>query len=289
MAAGDLITMDYQFEYNGLLMGDGTIYDITGVDGMDLMAVRQADEKRPYDHGAIDLSPDLLPNRVIILRADVISPQPSDLIFFRTATAIRNHAQTQLLPLVWQLPGQGKKMCMARVRNRAFPIDRNFALGFGNVTLQFWAPDPFVYDNNQKSVVVTSPIVVTGFGFPIAFPLTFGGDLGGSSIADLTNLGDIYTYPTATIYGPIVNPTLSNTTYGQDWHLNMTLSAGDVLVVDFKERTAVLNISQSVYSYIDATSIWWHLMPGTNEIRLSGGGVGGSAQVVWRDAWHAAV
>jgi hypothetical protein len=289
MAAGDLITLPYQLEYNGFLMGNDTIYDVTGIDGLDLIAVRQGEEKRPLDHGDLDLTPDLMPNRVLIIRGELISTDPDDFISLRTATSIREAGQEQLLPLVIQLHDGVKYQMECRCRRRAIPIDWEFSTGAASFTLMFWCPDPRIYSNSEysASTSVGAP-TGAGFAFDIAFDLSFGGGVGTSGQATAINEGDINTAPVVTLNGPLTAPSLINDTTGEVWTSSIILGTGDVLIVDFHERTVMLG-GATRYSTVSPESVWWQLIPGPNVLRLAATTGTGTASFVWRSAWHALV
>ena len=289
MAAGDLITLPYQFEYNGLLMGNGTNYDLTSITGLEFMSVREGDDKRPLDHGNIDTTPDLMPNRVVIVRGEVISSDLSLVTAMRNATGVREANQAQLLPLVVQLYDGLKYRINCRVRRRDVPVDQEFSWGFPTFTLMFWAPDPRIYSNGESNNTATAGFTGgTGFGFDIAFDLSFGGGSGGAGIAYCLNSGDMNTAPVVTLHGPLTAPRLINDSTGEEWSTTMTLASGDDLVVDMGNRTVTL-FGATRYSTVTSGSVWWTLRPGGNSVRLSAPTGTGTATITWRSAWHAVI
>jgi hypothetical protein len=288
MAAGDLITLPYQFEFNNLLFGDQSSYDISGIDGLDLMAVREGDVKKPLDHGSFDLTPDLMSTRTVIMRANIITSDPNAIVNLRTATSLFESYEPQLIPLVFQLLDGVKKRVNCRVRRRALPIDRDFALGYGNFTLMFWCPDPRIYENVLNTATAGLAVEGTGFAFDMLFDLSFGGSVGGGTLATCNNIGDITTPPVVTLTGPLTAPQLQNQTTGETWKSTIALGSGEVLTVDFAARTVMLGTATR-YSTLTADSIWWMLRPGVNVVRLSASSGSGTANIAWRSAWHAAV
>lgn len=104
----------------------------------------------------------------------------------------------------------------------------------------------------------------------------------------VANLGTAGSSPTITLQGPVTNPTLRNMSTGGVITLNVTLGAGDFLVVDLANRTVLLNNATSVYAAVDFLATqWWEIAPGSNNIRWTGTGTTGAtnALVRWRDAW----
>lgn len=102
------------------------------------------------------------------------------------------------------------------------------------------------------------------------------------------NRGIEDTPPVITLYGPMVNPLIQNFTTGEIIKLDITIAAGDFIVIDTRSATVLLNNSESRYSAVDFIATdWWMLEPGLNDVRLSTSSVGTGASLTlqWRDAW----
>lgn len=290
MADGDLITEPFQFEFNGVLFGDNSNFDIQSVTGLDMTSVREGDSKRPLDHGSLDLVPDLLPHRIVVVRMNAQTDDQDVLEELRAATRLREAQDTQLLPLVFMDRSLTKKRLMARVRRRDVPWDVDFALGYGNISLMFWAPDPRIYSNDtvSDSIELFSDEGL-GFDFDVEFDLSFGGATTGDIAATLTNVGDISVGMVAVIHGPINSPVLINQTTGESWRSTLDLPSGLDLTVDFAEQTVVITGGGSRFSTVPASAVWWRLIPGDNVVQLSAASGSGTADLSFRSAWHAAV
>lgn len=158
------------------------------------------------------------------------------------------------------------------------------------LSLPLVAADPRIYSNTLHSANVSASVgAASGFGFAMAFPLNFGG---GSTVADIlaTNSGNCATPCTIRVDGPIISPVIANATSGLKVALNYTLGVGEYITLDTEARTIILNGSTNRYSALDFanTTGWWSILPGTNDIRLSGGGITGGVTaltVSYRDAW----
>jgi hypothetical protein len=283
MAAGDLITQDWQFEFNGLLLGPSTVYDLDKVEGLDLIAVREGDVARPYDHGRFDLAPDVLPGRIVEITGEVISSTWTDVTAL--SQALKDREGT--LPLVFRTPDGTLKRINCRCRRRKVPITASgTALSTWEFGIMFWAPDPRIYANNASQQTVSPASTTEAADFEDwGFDLAFGVAVAGSVICN--NAGNIETRPTVTFYGPMTNPVLSNTTTGIVWSSNINLSGGETLVVDFDAKTLLLNGVTDRYSYF--TGQWWTLVPGDNVIELAVSAGSGTAQISWRSAWDSVV
>ena len=141
-------------------------------------------------------------------------------------------------------------------------VEQNATIVPGAAAGELGYPDPIVDP-------ITSPAAVTGQG-------------------SVQNLGDQATWPRFRISGPITNPTLLNYTTGKRIELTYTLQAGEFLDV-YPERGAILlGGSADRYSAFQfATSEWWQLQPGVNDIRLLAASyaAGAQANIYWRHAW----
>lgn len=141
------------------------------------------------------------------------------------------------------------------------------------------------------TLATVTPDVVTPQGF-VSFPLTFPlGGMGSAPVGVLaTNLGRSVAWPTITIYGPCMNPRITNATTGRTIVLAYTLSAGESLVIDTepRSRSVRLNGQANRYSAVDfLNTSWWGLVPGQNDIRLglSSFSAGCRMDIEWRDTW----
>lgn len=288
MPAGDGITQAWQFEFNGLVIGAGTNYDIAEVNGLDLMPVREGDMKRPLDHGAFDVSPDLLPVRIVEIDLNVASPDSSTAALDRRTLADATLPGAGLQPLVFLLDDGVKKRINCRCRRRRIPTNRDLSLGYATVSLMFWAPDPRVYANAESVVAISLPVAVGGMDFPIEFPLSFGSLTSGASNAP--NTGNFETRPVITFNGPFTSPEITNLSQGKSFKTDAVLLTGDQLVVDFLDKTVELNGSNQ-YQYVTSDSEWWNLQPsiiGANVLEAGGSGTG-TINVSYRDAYVSAV
>jgi hypothetical protein len=146
------------------------------------------------------------------------------------------------------------------------------------------APDPTIYDNSAggTSSVAISPILGGGVTWPITWPITWAPSTLPTTI---TNTGNVLIYPKITLNNVMTNPIIQNNTTGQFIKFNgFTTSAGAVLVIDMLNRTVLLN-GGSVLSFVDVSSQWWGLSPGSNAIQLTTGS--GSDTVTGTVSWRA--
>lgn len=150
------------------------------------------------------------------------------------------------------------------------------------------ANDPRIYSTTLTTVTVEAESASGGgVAFPISWPLSFGAvTYNGQALIE--NVGTSDSPPVVKIYGAGVNPTLTNVTTGQQIALTYTLGVGEYLEVDFASRRILLNGETNRYSaYNFASSEWWELAPGVNDIRLAYFSYtpGAKMEILYRSAW----
>jgi hypothetical protein len=150
------------------------------------------------------------------------------------------------------------------------------------------ATDPTIYDNSASGLmsVTVNPARGGGVTWPITWKITWAA---GSQPTTVNNTGNVTVYPTITLTNKMTNPTITNQTTGQFFTLTgLTTTAGDVLVIDMKNRTVLLN-GGSVLPFVTSTSSWWPLLPGNNGINLTtnDGTDTTVATVSWRSGYRA--
>lgn len=102
-----------------------------------------------------------------------------------------------------------------------------------------------------------------------------------------TNSGNSITYPVITIAGAVTNPVFTNLESGRVLSLNITTNSGDTIVLDFLNRTAVLNGTTNIYPNI-VLDDFWPLVVGDNEISYTSGSGDDSAVVTmtWKNSYR---
>lgn len=282
MAAGDLITEDYQLEYNDILIGSTTTgLEVVEFSPFESPDVRSSDLVRPQDHGLFP-GTDYYSGRSIMLEIEAWGG-------WDAVTNVLNAFQTQTdeIPLVFQLPDIGKLRANVRVRRRsAIPINMEYVVAEKTpVIIEFFATDPRLYSNTLKSNGGDLVADSSGMTFNATFDLSFG--VGASPTVSVENEGTFETRPTVEITGPITDPYIENQTTGKSLAFTGELASTDTLTIDFLNRSVYLNGTSSRYGWIDDPSQWWTLVPGANSIRFGGtaGATTPSFTIQWRDAY----
>lgn len=110
-----------------------------------------------------------------------------------------------------------------------------------------------------------------------------------SSNGSVTNPGDLPTYPSFTVTGPISNPRITNTTTGQYIEVDVNLAtSSDTLVINYDQDTlSITQAGNSVLSNLTSGSTLFKLGAGTSQLTLSGAtvGTGAYATVSALPAW----
>ena len=133
------VTLDHQIEFNGLLMGADTPYQIISQQGFGLPEIRTADLAR-YDTDGVVAGRDRKDARRVILELLVIGATASNL--WQLLKALRDAAivGNASYPLDFQLPYEGRNRLQARCRRLEF-AEQKGPLAM-RVLVEFVAPDP---------------------------------------------------------------------------------------------------------------------------------------------------
>lgn len=133
--------------------------------------------------------------------------------------------------------------------------------------LDLRADDPVIYDNTNGGKLGVTLVKSSGAatGFSINFPITF--QLGEpESRPTVNNFGATDIFPTFTIYGPLSRPTVTNITTNSFFTIDRVLEADDVMVINTKDHTVILN-GNDLYSSFSGD--WMKLAIGKNMMELS--------------------
>ncbi|MEQ8834267.1 MAG: hypothetical protein RIB67_07455 [Miltoncostaeaceae bacterium] len=129
-------------------------------------------------------------------------------------------------------------------------------------------------------------------GIGVEFDLTFDLAFTGTAVSsmNLTNAGNMPSPPLWRIEGPVTDPVIESLTTGEEIATTADLSAGQELWIDVGRRTARLGAEDGTLrlDLIDeASTAWFDLTPGVNEVRLTGAGMTTGQTTLtarWRDA-----
>lgn len=289
----------YSFAFNDFVFGGGdSPYQILSVEGLeDLPNIRNQDDNRGYIDGMFT-GRDFLSGRSIIIAIQVLGGNGYSMNY--NLKLLENNLipqQSGVGVLNFQIPGSNLQRVGARVRRRAVTIDPDFTYGKALVTYEFFCPDPRRYDetlNTRDLAIVTSVFgrtydrVYTAAGGVVQNPagtgMSFGGGVSTNNL--ITNNGNTTTYPTITIYGPAINPVVTNSTANKSLILNYTMATTDIIILDTDFRSVTLN-GISRRAILDNSSTWFGADPGNSYYNFSATGTSASTSCVvsWRSAY----
>lgn len=138
-------------------------------------------------------------------------------------------------------------------------------------------PDPIIYDGGDGQSADSAWTEMTfykqgagGFDMEYETPVQW---ISGEMVTSIENLGTLNTYPIITLKGVFHNPTITNRTVGGSITLARTITSGQTVVINMKERTIILidaggNVA-SIASDRTIGSSWWSLASGVNNIVLT--------------------
>jgi hypothetical protein len=158
----------------------------------------------------------------------------------------------------------------------------------GEYMINWKSPDPRLLGASQFSAVTGVPGSSTGRTYPETYPKTYTAPSGVSGDLTIVNSGDIDVYPTWTILGPCEAPAVSllgalpmTVEFG-----DLILGAGESVIIDFEQRTAIHSSGSDVY-YTLTKREWWPLDVGTQDVRYSAFSASSpsSGTITWRNAY----
>ena len=286
MAAGDLITLPWQLELAGVLMGDGTDFVVRSCDLWSAPQIRATDVPRSGTHGLAAGERERFGGRQVAasfyITGDTDTVEVENRQMLQAAWA-PSETDAALVPLVWMEDDGRKYRVHGRPRGASVRVEPRMP-----ADCRFLALDPRIYDNDESTSSTALGTLTGGLSFPAAAPFVFGTS-GTSAVMACDNVGTTDAPWTATFAGPLTAPELVHVESGSRMSFpSAVLAAGESLVVDSDSRTVLLNGTASRYSWLAATSQWFDLQPasiGTNSVQLLGSAGAGTVTIAWRSAW----
>lgn len=291
MTAGELITTDYQYEYNGLLIGCDTEYDVEELSGLfGFPSVRSSTEDAFGMHGGVP-GRHYATSRQFTVSLNIHGATSDDDVFsslkyeltraFAPRSLPRILPDTPLgdtfiggeIPFVYQHPGIGERRRFINCRpiGMDIPANRMYALKYPHAEIRLEATDPRHYDYTFNVATAGLPTYGGGIDFPLTFPLNFG--VGSSNAAALQNVGNAPAHWFADIAGPVTNPRIEVTSLVDDTDVHhiyfsgLTVNAGEVLELASRTRSVLLN-GQSRRSFVVPGSLWFTIPPAPDGLSL---------------------
>ena len=287
MAVGDLITADFQYEWNQtLLVGSGTDYDVVEADGLDdLPTVDAFDIPRDARWGSDD-GTDLARDRVATFSGELFTDTDAEM-----ASLLDGLRDTLTVgpvgTLAWRHSGEEIRFVYARCRRRSIPVNHRRSVLSAVWAAQFVAVDPLVYSASQDTDSTTRTAEGSGFAVPVTPPFTLGASTSGS--VRVTNAGSVAAPWTGRMEGPLTDPVITNLSTGERLAFTanggLTLTSGEYVDMSSDGRSVLLAGTASRRSQLSLDSRWWLLPPGDTDIELSADSGTGTFTITWRSTW----
>lgn len=172
----------------------------------------------------------------------------------------------QLLPMYIRVASGQTYLAHVSVMDFKYALNNDMLHKFQMTLL---SPSPNLYianpddENDGWNSEVLEPVTGGGYITPFVLPVEWDDS---SQITIIDNTTTSIAYPQIILNGMFVNPIIRNLTTGEQIGLNITTTAGDVVVIDISDRTITLNGGSILPSM---TGTWWGLVQGVNNIELS--------------------
>lgn len=307
--AGELITLDNQIQFGSLLLGGGSPYVITGegIEGWeDMPGLDSTDQARPSQDGYWPGSRYLGARLVTIpvsIYPDWDATSRTGLVLLRELQRqIRPHAAEQ--PFVVRMRGE-TLLCWARINTRVTERLSTTWMAAGEVdlTLQFIATDPLRYSVIESMASTLLPVRPQGLLWTAVSSIDRldwvtatsrsvldWGTEGTPGDLVVVNAGTADTKPTLSITGPCSTPSVVRTDTGDRLEYDIALADGDVLTIDTRCGTVLLNGAANRDHLATGRSVLleeFALPPGSTGLayRALSGTPPSTLTAVWRSAY----
>jgi len=248
--------------------------DIVKVSGLDNADYRITDREREgMDGGFTDSMYEKM--RIIILDGFIYNTTEAylDILKANFAPAFANS------PFYFVSQDTSERVVFAKSMGMRYNWDAARRLGVVPVQFQLKAEDPTIYG----PLAITSTTLRTaeaGTNFNMLFNFGFTNAVAGSTgVATIDNPGNKDADCTFEIIGPITDPFLIHDNTSYRLNFSITLSASDVLKINLRNKSVILNDSANRRGSLLNTSRWFLIKPGVNTVRFFGTAGAGTPQL----------
>lgn len=140
---------------------------------------------------------------------------------------------------------------------------------------------PAIFGDAQSFTIGSNVGTTSGSsGLPMGFPAGLGATTY-SSTGSTNNPGDLSAWANFTIYGPVTNPKITNTTTGQSMTVNVNLptSADSISINWSSDSNTITQGGNSILNKLTSDSQWITLQPGNNNLTYTGSSMGSGTYV----------
>lgn len=263
------MTDNITIEYNGLTLGDGTIYNISNLDAGELPS-RIAEQLASGRAGGYIFRVEY-GMRIIAINVDIVGDNESEL--FNAIEDLRSAfgARSETLPLTINYWEQGRVRIIDAIPV-LFPNPIHESArpdSSANIRIELKAPFPFY----RSSTVEVAELVLSeagGTDYPLDFPMSYVGGTSGN-VYNFNNDGSVAALLKATFNGEVTNPTLINESNGTIFQIEATLLSSESVTGQFlnNQRSIKYNSGVSAESVFNGTTAFFLIPVGTNIFRFS--------------------
>lgn len=294
----------WQFEFGGVVLGRGTRIPVGDIEGLGSPATRPQDVDNPVGDGTHP-GQDFYGPRTIRIEAGIKTPgdpvAAADLLArlelaFDDPTARTHPAGRAVLRGRW--PGHRTRRLYGRLRRMEATSTANAINGWIPLDIEFAGLDPRWYDDELSHLTLGldqaakhkhDRTVDQALGEPAGCDRAHPDDRPGW----ITNHGNVASWPSIRVHGPVTNPRIWNTVTGRVLELRLSLRAGEWVEIETRPttcwalRNGVTNVANDLTprSRLDLFAI----PRGRSEIGWSGDDPTSTArlEVSWRSAYTA--
>lgn len=248
------------------------------IDGLELPPIRTTSGNNAGRNGGY-VGPQFFGIRVIQLQGSIFTSNVS--LHMATRKALESALQGSSVTLRILADDGNSYIVYCNITTFTMPLTKSQVSSPFNIVLI--AGDPIIYDNATGTALTASlpRIVAGGYTYPVVYPVVYAA---GSGPTTITNSGSVAVLPVITLTGVMTNPMVTNVTTGAFIALTgLTTAPGDVVTIDMRARTVLLN-GGSIFALASGMRNPISLIVGGNSLALTsvGGGDTVTGVVSWR-------
>lgn len=277
--------------FNGLEMGDDSLYNITSIEGLDsLPDITIGMAPKPRRHGSW-LGGKLAQKRVIAMSFEILGDPADDWRTTKPKNALQNAMQLMdtELPLIFDMDyGEQAVMLNASVTALDLPIIRDYSRLRRGV-VEFTCTDPAKYAVASKQAVATPPAPAVAAPYGLTYGFSYSEETGVTGNFVAHNEGNSPAPAVYTITGPVTRPvvTLLDARGTRATTFAIELLEADTLRVDTLSNSVTINGTDAFRTASGALIADLVIQPGETIISFNGEvpfGKHPQLNVSWRDA-----
>ena len=211
---------------------------LLGYDGTGIVSIDRLSQKRPGQRGSTDLG-FAQSDRFLALTWQIIGIGLEHYYNSARSTLLDCFAETEFDPiqLVFDIPGVGKRAIDANLQGQLDFLANDRVFTLQTVDAQLKANDPRFYEPTQITVDLY-PVdgAILGWLMPWPLPWIFGNDVANATTTINYANGDRLAapeYPVLRVYGPIVDPIITQETTGDTIGFSgLSLGLGEYVTID---------------------------------------------------------